>query len=61
MTTLEKEPNEQNILLADEVIKELEELDVTLDNDGYKAWSYPRIAVGNAIKLIGQYERRGDE
>ena len=41
-----------------EVIKELKELDEHLKVDDYKSWSYARLAVHNAIKLIESYQNR---
>ena len=35
------------------LLEEVKELDFTLENDGYKTWSYTRLTVAKIIKLLG--------
>jgi hypothetical protein len=35
-----------------ELIKELQEADATLENDGYKTWCYTRLAIAKAIEAL---------
>lgn len=41
-----------------EDIKELIKLDQTLSDNGYKSWSFARLAIQDAIKLIESYNNR---
>jgi len=40
------------------LIKILQEADATLEIDGYKSWSYVRIAISEAIKHISENRER---
>ena len=35
-----------------EIIEELKKADITLAEDGYKSWSYVRLAISEAIKAL---------